>query len=116
MAFTMKAAGVPVGQYRAKFSSWEASTHAEYGERVLFEFEVLDGKEKGNKATRFCSAKMTPKSALTKLARGLAGKSFEPGDEFDPDQFVGDEYLVIVEETDSVSTRVASVLKADADE
>lgn len=114
MAFTMKSAGVPVGQYRAKFSSWEQSVHEEYGDRVLFEFQILEGKEKDNKATRFTSAKMSPKSALCKMAKGLSGHAFEPGDHFDPDDYLNKEYLIIVAETDSGATRVESVIKTEA--
>lgn len=114
MSFVMKSAGVPVGQYRAKFSSWEESVHEEYGDRVLFEFEIVDGKEKGNKSTRFTSAKMSPKSALCKIAKGLSGKAFEPGDNFDPNDYVGREYLILVSETDSGSTRVESVILVQA--
>ena len=113
MAFVMKAAGVPIGQYRARFSKWEQSVHEQYGDRLLFEFEIVDGEHAGASSSRFCSAKLTPKSALAKIASGLAGKKLEPGDSFDPDTYVGRTYLIIVEETESGATRVASRLSAN---
>jgi len=109
--FVMKSAGPPIGQYTAKFLGCTQSVHEEYGPRVLFEWEILEGKETGTVAMRYTSAKTSPKSALSKIAAGLAGRKFEPGEEFDSDQFVGETYLIVVAETDSGSTRVETVLK-----
>jgi len=111
-AFVMKAAGVPVGQYRAKFLGYESSVHESYGDRVLFTWEIVDGEHVDATVTRYTSARMTPKSALAKIASGLAGHKLEPGDSFAPDDHVGTEYLVIVEETDSGATRVGTCIKA----
>jgi len=73
-------------------------------------FIVIGGKFDGAETSRFTSAKMTLKSALGKIASGLAGRKLDIGDDFDPANYVGKEYLAIVEETESGSTRVGSLL------
>ena len=110
MSFTVKSSGVPVGSYRVRFVRWEQSTHDEYGERVLFVFVVIGGPENGEETSRFTSAKLTQNTALGKIAFGLAGRKLEKGDDFNPDDYIGQEYLAIVEETKSGSTRVSSLL------
>ena len=110
MSYTMKASGIPIGSYRVRFETWETGVHEQYGERVRFVFIVIGGEHAGAETSRFTGAKMTPKSALGKIASGLAGRKLEMGDEFDPKDFVGREYLAIVEETESGSTRVSSLL------
>lgn len=112
MAFTMKASGVPVGSYRAKFKRWEQSTHAEYGDRVQFVWEIIDGEHKGAEASRFTGAKLSPKAALAKILGGLTGRKIGIGDEVNPDDYIGKEFLLIVAETESGASRVETVLPA----
>ena len=110
--FTMLCSGLPIGQYLAKFSKWGQSVHEQYGDRCLFEFTVLEGEHKDATSTRFTGAKLTPKSALAKVAAGLAGKKIEIGDDFNPDDYIGREYLIVVSETESGATRVDAILPA----
>jgi hypothetical protein len=110
MGFTMEASGIPVGSYRVRFETWETSVHDQYGDRVRFVFTVIGGEHNDAETSRFTSAKMTLKSAMGKIASGLAGHKLDLGEDFDPADYVGKEYLAIVEETESGSTRVGSVL------
>ncbi|MGE4002637.1 MAG: hypothetical protein AB7I48_20770 [Planctomycetaceae bacterium] len=112
--FLMRSSGVPEGQYRARFARWETSVHEQYGDRCQFVWTVLGGQHDGSEASRYTGVKMTPKSAIAKLAKGLAGRPIEIGDTFDPDRYIGREYLILVAETESGSTRVESVMPVDA--
>ena len=106
----MKSSGVPVSSYRVKFVKWEQSVHDQYGDRVMFVFVVIGGSEDGEETYRFTSAKLTQKTALGKIASGMAGRKLKKGDDFNPDDYVGKQYLAIVAETESGSTRVESLL------
>ena len=64
----------------------------------------------GQEVSRITGTKLTKKTALGKMLVGLKGGPIEPGEEVDPTQFVGREYLLVVGETDNGSTRVETVL------
>ena len=95
---------------------WEPCVHESYGDRVFFKFRVVGGQHDGSTASRFTDAKMTPKSALYKIACGLAGRKLGLNEEFNPDDFVGREYMIIVAETESGATRVESILPIEEDD
>ncbi len=114
MKYSMTQAGVPVGSYTATFTSVEEYTaNAEqYGAGIKFTFTIVGGPHDGSEASRICSQKASAKSNLTKIVQGLNGGPLAAGEEIDLDKFIGQKYLVIVEETDSGATRVGTVLKS----
>lgn len=112
--FTVTASGVPAGSYNATFLGLEAYTdNAEkFGEGVLMKWKITSGEHKDSEASRICSKKFSLKTQLYKFAKALRGSDLENGESFDFAHYVGTKGMVIVEETDSGSTRVATFLKS----
>lgn len=108
------ASGVPTGSYNASFVGLEpySENSEKYGEGVLLRFKILTGEHKGEEASRICSKKFSAKSNLYKFAKALRGSDLESGESFDFAEYVGTKGMVIVEATDSGSTRVATFLKS----
>ena len=113
MLLTMKA-DVPEGEYIGKLTEIQEWTENEekYGPAIRFVFEIAKGDLQGQEVTRITGTRVTRKTALGKLLRGLKGATIEPGEAIDPTEFVGQTYVLTVCETDSGSTRVEMVLRA----
>jgi hypothetical protein len=114
LKFTVTAGeGLPVGSYPAKFSSAEPFDNGstEYGPGVKLTFEVLHGEHQGQKASRICSIKLSPKSNLFKFLQAFKGGKLEPGEQVDLLSFVGQQGMMIVEATEGGSTRVGSFIR-----
>lgn len=114
MKFTVSAGeGLPIGSYAAKFSSAEPFEDgaSEYGPGVKLIFEVLQGEHQGQKSSRICSVKLSPKSNLYKFLQAFKGGKLEAGEQVDLLSFVGVQGMMTVEATDSGSTRVGSFIK-----
>ncbi len=113
--FTVSSAsGVPAGSYNASFAGLEAYTEnsEKFGEGVLLKFKISSGEHRGEEASRICSKKFSAKSNLYKFAKAFRGNDLESGESFDFADYIGTKGMVIVEETDSGSTRVATFLKS----
>ena len=113
--FTVSSAsGVPSGSYNATFAGIEPySEHSEqYGEGVLLKFKISGGEHDGEEASRICSKKFSAKSNLFKFAKSLKGADLESGESFDFQDYIGTKGMIVVEETDSGSTRVSTFLKS----
>ncbi len=108
------ASGVPAGSYNASFAGLDQYQEniEKYGEGVLLRFKILTGEHKGEEASRICSKKFSAKSNLYKFAKALRGSDLESGETFDFAEYVGTKGMVIIEATDSGSTRVATFLKS----
>ena len=93
MQFTMTSGGLPVGSYPAKFMGVDKFEEniEKYGLGIILKFQVLAGEHEGEEASRICSAKLSPKSALTK--------------------FVGSTGSILVTETQSGATRIETFLR-----
>jgi len=107
--------GVPAGSYNASFvgiEPYNENLEKGYGEGVLLRFKISSGEYKDAEATRVCSRKFSSKATLPKFAKALRGKDFESGERFDFADYVGTKGMIIVEATDSGSTRVATFLKS----
>lgn len=116
VAFTIRNAGVPVGEYLAEFVEAEERVHEKYGPGILFKFKVCDGGEfDGREVGRTTSTDPTPKNACGKVLGWLAGVKPADNMQVDPDDFVGDRYRIIVAETDSGSTRVEHAIRVKPD-
>ena len=106
--------GPPAGIYRAKFLTVEQTEHAEFGEGLKFCFEVTAGDNVGMLATRITGARPTPQNAAGRMISGISGTSLTAGVTIELDPFVGQDFLVQVEEAASGNgTRIASVMPAD---
>ena len=111
----MGSGGIPVGSYNAEFMGEEPYTENtdKYGEGVSLKWKVIGGEQDGEEAGRICSKKFSPKSNLAKFAAMLKGSKIERGEPFKFDDFVGARGSIIIEETDSGSTRVGTFLRAN---
>ena len=108
------AGGVPAGSYNAKFAGLEAYTENadRFGEGAMLTFKISGGDQDGETASRICSKKFSAKSNLYKFAKALVGRDLETGESFDFADHVGAKGMIIVEETEGGSTRVATFLKS----
>jgi len=108
------ASGVPVGSYNATFVGLEKYEENldRFGEGCLLKFKITGGALKGQEASRICSKKFSAKSNLYKFAKALVGRDLVNGESFDFANQVGAKGMIIVEETEGGSTRVATFLKA----
>ena len=79
---TMKAE-VPEGEYIGKLTSVEEWTENQekYGPAIRFAFEITKGDFQGQETCSITGAKLTKRTRLGKLLRGLKGSSIEPGEE-----------------------------------
>ena len=105
--------GPPAGFYKATFVGVEPTEHAEFGAGSKFVFEVADGDHAGTQATRTTSAKPTLKNKAGRFVSWISGASLATGATIDLDPFVGQEYLLQVEDAPSgTGTRIATVMPA----
>jgi hypothetical protein len=115
MGFTIKSNEVPIGVYDAKFVGIERTTHPEFGDGLRFEWCITGGKCDGKSAYRTTGTTPTPRNGAGKMLAALAGATATDGLAIDADEFIGRLYTVVVEATESGSTRVGSaILKEDA--
>lgn len=114
-AFTMTAGGVPVGSYQGEFIGVEPfeGGSTDYGPAVLLKWRIIGGEHDGSEATRVASKKFSPKSTLAKLAVALKGSAIAPGEAFSFATVVGTRGMLLVEETDSGSTRVSTFIRSN---
>jgi hypothetical protein len=114
MKFKVSNGGIPSGSYNATFQGLDRYEENvdKFGEGLLLKFEVSSGEHKGATATRIVSKKFSPKTNLFKFAKALAGRDLLAGDEFDFADVIGVRGMVIIEETEGGSTRVATFLRA----
>lgn len=113
--FTVSSASkVPAGSYNASFAGLQKFEEniEKFGEGVLLRFKILTGEHKGEEASRICSKKFSAKSNLYKFAKALRGSDLEPGESFDFAEYFGTKGIIIIEATDSGSTRVATFLRS----
>ncbi len=113
MTFEMGSRGIPVGSYRAEFIGAEPYLEnvEKYGEGVLLKWRVTDGQHASEETSRICSRKMSPKSALGKLAVALRGASIAAGESFSFASYYGTRGSVLVEQTESGGTRVSTFIR-----
>ena len=107
--------GVPAGSYNASFvgiDPYNENLDKGYGEGILLRFKITSGEYKDTETTRICSTKFSAKSNLYKFGKSLRGRDLESGEKFDFANYIGTRGLIIVEATDSGSTRVATFLKS----
>ena len=104
---------VPAGTYVARFLGVEDTQHDEYGAGLRFRFEVVGGSCAGHVASRVTKAFPTPGNSAGRMLAGLCGRSLNPEDEVDVQEFVGRHYMIVVEQTTGGATRVSTVAPAD---
>ena len=106
--------GVPSGSYNATFEGIEEYTENldKYGEALVLKFRITSGEHKGLETSRICSKKFTLKSNLYKFAKALLGRELSKGESFDFADHINAKGMIVVEETEGGSTRVATFLRS----
>ena len=92
------AALVRDGTYKANLTSIQKFANT-YGERVGFEFTVLDGRHQGEKVIRSTAPQLTRQSKLTEVIEGILGRPLtehELTGGIDLDQLIGKECSILV--------------------
>ncbi|MBL8794290.1 MAG: hypothetical protein JNM56_10315 [Planctomycetia bacterium] len=109
---TVREAGAPPGEYLAQLVAITDTSHVEYGPGLRFEFEILTGEYVGRRVSRVTCAQSTRLNNLGRMLAGLLGRPLMKDEDVDLDQFIGRDYTVTVEKTETGSTRVATVQPA----
>lgn len=100
---------VPQGQYIAIFKDVQKTNHEQWGDGVMFVFEIAAGEYKGQNATRIGKPQPTNKNATGKMISGITSRTFEQGQRIDLRQYIGMPYNVLMEPTQGGKTRIAQV-------
>jgi hypothetical protein len=112
--FTVTESGVPAGPYSATFQGLEPFKENldRYEEGCILRFTITSGEYKGREASRIVSKKFSSKSNLYRFAKSLVGRDLQSGESFDFADHIGAKGMVVVEQTEGGSTRVATFLRA----
>lgn len=89
---------VPPGQYIAIFKDVQKTHHQQWGDGVMFLFEIASGEYKGQTVARIGKPSATNQNATGKMIAGILG-SYSPGQMANLRPYVGRPYNVLVEPT-----------------
>lgn len=106
-------AGVPVGQYRARFAAltFKKSEQPGWRDSWLWQFVIEGGPYNGQSVDRFTSTRPSKKNSAGLFWRAVTGAEPQIGVAVDFTQFVGKAFHVDVQESPSGgSTRVDSLI------
>jgi len=79
---------VPEGVYDAKLTKLTSQTHSQYGENILWNFDIINGPHTGTSLTALSSTKVSPKSKIFSWVQAF-GVRLVPGEEFDLESLIG---------------------------
>lgn len=99
---------VPKGHYIGIFRDVQKTHHAQWGDGVMFIFEIAAGEYKGQNVARIGKPHATEKNATGKLIAGITG-SFNAGQKVNLRPYIGRPFNVIIEDTQGEKTRIAAV-------
>lgn len=100
---------VPQGQYIGIFKDVQKTNHDQWGEGVMFVFEIASGEHKGQTVTRIGKPKASTRNATGKMIAGITGQAPRGGERVDLRQYAGKPYNILMEATDGGKTRIAQV-------
>lgn len=98
---------IPQGQYIAIFKDVQKTKHEQWGDGVMFCFEIAAGEYKGQMAMRIGKPHATKANATGKMLIGITGTQNVGRVDLRP--FVGKPYNIIMEPTQGGKTRVANI-------
>jgi len=99
---------VPQGQYIGIFKDVQKTHHDQWGDGVMFIFEIAVGEHKGQTVTRIGKPHASKGNATGKMIAGIQG-SFTPGQKADLRPYIGMHYNILMEPTQGQKTRIAQV-------
>ena len=114
-AITILDPSVPVGTYDAIFAGIEEKSF-KFGDRWIWGFEVEGGDHDGRIASAFSGTTPTLKSNCGRFLGMLVGTAPEKGRSIDPDDHIGRQYRIKVEESDSGESTRVTVFKPLSDD
>jgi hypothetical protein len=114
MEFVVSSGSLPVGVYGAEFIGAEPYSEnvEKFGPGVSLKFRVKGGQCDGQEVSRICGAKLSQKSALAKFVTAFKGGPVSAGERINLDAYKGVTGTIIVQQTESGSTRIESFLKS----
>lgn len=115
-AITILDPSVPAGAYDAVFTGVEEKSF-KFGDRKIWAFEIEGGDHDGRTVSAFSGTQATLKSNCAKYLSMLAGSTPEKDRSIDPDDYIGRQYRITVEESDNgESTRVTDFRPFSSDQ
>lgn len=114
--FSMGSGGPPADKYTATFDGVVGSNHEMWGAGLRWEFVICKGPLKGETASRTTKPRPTAKNSCGRMIRDLLGRKVEAGESVSVADLVGCKFKIVVEETDSGSTRIERVERLDNEE
>jgi len=109
---TIKEAGLPVGRQDADFQGAEETYHEEWHEGLMWKFRAYDGEFFGKESRRTTGPDPTPGNACGAFLAGLADKSPDDGLDLDPDDHIGQKYVIdVVKSKNGKGTRVERIIR-----
>tara|TARA_R110000796_G_C14562598_1_gene435004 strand:- start:2224 stop:2739 length:516 start_codon:yes stop_codon:yes gene_type:complete len=102
---------VPPGQYIALFKDVTKTKHEQWGEGVMFCFEVATGPYKGQIATRIGKPNATKQNATGKLIMGMTASQTLGRVNLRP--LIGSPFNIFVESTQGGKTRISQAWPFD---
>ncbi len=114
MEFVCSSGSLPVGVYGAEFIGAESYNENvdKFGPGCSLKFRVKGGQYDGQEVSRIVGAKLSPKSALAKFVTAFKGGAIEAGERVNLDTFKGVVGSIIVQPTESGSTRIETFLRS----
>lgn len=114
---TIKDPSVPAGVYVTEFDGVEETTHEQYGDGLLWKFDVVKGRFKGRTVFRTTKTEPTIRNSCGKFLAALAGKAPQDDLAVDPGDYEGERYIVTVcESATGQGTRVDSLVRESVDD
>jgi hypothetical protein len=111
--FTVSTGGVPAGSYTGTFAGVEAQPENKekgYPPGIRWKFTVDAGPYAGQATSRVTGPSPSPVNGCGKMLSGLLGRGLSPGEQIDPDSFVGQRYMLVVAAAPGGGTRVEAVV------
>lgn len=98
---------VPPGQYIAIFKDVQKTKHDQWGEGVMFCFEIAHGQHQGQTATRIGKPNATKQNATGKMIAGITGSQDIGKVSLRP--YIGKPYNILMESTQGGKTRISQI-------
>ena len=97
------------GSYISRLTSVEEVEEGKYGPGLRWTFTISQGVRAGGKISRTTGQEPLPQNALGRVLAGLLGRPLKDGEEVDPNDLIGREYVLEVVAMEGGACRVESV-------
>lgn len=104
---------VPEGNYTARYDGCE-EFEGKFGPSLSHKWTLVGGEYDGEQVSRAVGTKPTMKNAAGDFLRAIVGRTPDRTERINFAKFVGEKYQVVVEQTESGSTRVKVAIRVTA--